>query len=341
MRPVRLRPRLLACAAVALLAAAPAAPAAALPGGAAGEAPAQPAQVDPPLLPPVLWSDSERIAGRGGGLDPGCAPVTLVAVPGTGETNEVRDPDVAQGRITPGLAADLRAVLGEGAVRAVWLPYPSDAVATMGYAESRARGLAALHRLLGELAASCPGTRLALAGYSQGADILAGFAADLGRGAAPVPPDRIAAVAVFGNPRRGMAGARPAGTAEPGGVGVLGPAPAGWGPLAGRVLDACNAGDLWCESTPALRAVAGELTAASLNPARAGESLPALAGAGRAAARAAAADPSALPAAAGSAARVAAFLAAGQAAHTRYEEDPDGAGSAREAAAAFLLARLR
>lgn len=333
MRPVRLRPRLLACAAAALLAAAPAAPAAALPGGAAGEAPAQPAQVDPPLLPPVLWSDSERIAGRGGGLDPGCAPVTLVAVPGTGETNEVRDPDVAQGRITPGLAADLRAVLGEGAVRAVWLPYPSDAVATMGSAESRARGLAALHRLLAELAAACPGTRLALAGYSQGADILAGFAADLGRGAAPVPPDRIAAVAVFGNPRRGMAGAQPAGTAEPSGVGVLGPAPAGWGPLAGRVLDACNAGDLWCESTPELRAVAGELTAASLNPARAG--------AGRAAARAAAADPSALPAAAGSAARVAAFLAAGQAAHTRYEEDPDGAGSAREAAAAFLLARLR
>ncbi|MDO5731573.1 cutinase family protein [Corynebacterium sphenisci] len=339
MRPTRPRRRLLACAAAALLAAGPAGPAAALPGdGAAGEAPAQPAQVDPPPLPPVLWSDSERIAGRGGGLDPGCAPVTLVAVPGTGETNAVRDPDVAHGRITPGLAADLRAGLGGRAVRAVWLPYPADAVATMGYAESRARGLAALHRLLGELAAACPGTRLALAGYSQGADILAGFAADLGRGAAAVPPERIAAVAVFGNPRRGMAGARPAGTAAPGGIGVLGPAPAGWGPLAGRVLDACNAGDLWCESTPALRAVAGGITGASLNPARAGWSGPALGGAGRAAARAAAADPSG---AAGSAARLAAFLAAGQAAHTRYEEDLDGAGSARAAAAAFLLARLR
>ena len=145
MRPVRPRPsrRLLACAIAALLAAGPATPAAAL---RSGESPAQPAQVDPPPLPPVLWSESERAAGRGGDLDPGCAPVTLVAVPGTGETNAVRDPDVAHGRITPGLAADLRAGLGERAVRAVWLPYPSDAVATMGYAESRARGLAALHR---------------------------------------------------------------------------------------------------------------------------------------------------------------------------------------------------
>lgn len=80
-------------------------------------------------------------------------------------------------------------------------------------------------------AANCPGTRMVLGGFSQGAGVIDLATADLPADAI----DNIAAVADFGGPRTGFAD-----SLSPGALPVLNPA------LAGRFVDMCVPNDPIC-----------------------------------------------------------------------------------------------
>lgn len=297
-----------------------------------------------PILPAAAWDTTENVIGRLAGKDLGmdaldsreCTPITAIHVPGSGETNEQRDPDVPHGRIVSGLGHDLAGEYGDD-IRNLYLPYPSDAYLTTAYAPSVERGVAAFTHLVDGIAAACPTTGFVFTGYSQGADIINGWAAGAlsGRADASAAPltDRVIAVALFGNPRRGADVAVAHGTAAPDSTGILGPHEGTWGSLGARAFDSCNDGDLWCDATPAMRRIAPAVMSASLNPKDAAgtrKAVEAVVGSG------AMSDPEIREAVDA----LLAFLIDGSSDHLQYETEVDGIPSARTEAREFLIERI-
>ncbi|MFD4351568.1 cutinase family protein [Nocardia sp. NPDC058518] len=129
----------------------------------------------------------------------------------------------------------------------------------------------------------CASTRIAVAGYAQGASAASTFAENIGTGRSRVPADKVAAVALLANPSRRAATSALPGTdnasvpsAAPGtnganvatisltntglsGAGIAATAtPISFGTLVGRVADLCVAGDATCDvqsGSPLLTAV--------------------------------------------------------------------------------------
>lgn len=164
-----------------------------------------------------------------------------------------------------------------------WVPSGTNAT----YEKSVTGGVDKLRTRVSELAKQCSNARFALTGYSQGAHVVSLFAQEIGKGtASAVSADRVAGVALFGDPTRtsgattfpGAAGQqRPAaapGTSgdavsaisevvpiPPSGAGISASkdTPADFGRLVGRVASFCTGGDLSCDApdnAPLLRAVA-------------------------------------------------------------------------------------
>lgn len=157
-----------------------------------------------------------------------CPDVELVFARGTGEPPGL-------GRVGDALAARLQPQLGGHTLGTYAVDYP----ASYNFLSTRnGANDAAAH--IADLAARCPGTRIALGGFSQGASavsMLAGVAPVGERigsiGSAPaLPPElagNVAAVAVFGNP--GARFGSPLSTS---------------GQFAGRAIDLCSPGDPIC-----------------------------------------------------------------------------------------------
>lgn len=158
-----------------------------------------------------------------------CADVALVFARGTGEPPGL-------GRVGQALADALRPRLGGRSLSTYGVNYPAgiNFLTTGAGADDAAANIAAT-------AAQCPGTRIVLGGFSQGAAVVAMLAGvnPLGNtvgnfGSAPplAPPlvDRIAAVAVFGGPAARFG--TPLSTT---------------GAFAGRTIDLCATGDPICE----------------------------------------------------------------------------------------------
>lgn len=294
-----------------------------------------------PVIPASAWGPAERVVGRATGADlgmdalgdPECTPVTVIHVPGSGDTNEQRDPNVPHGRLVSGLGHDLDAEFGDG-IRNLYLPYPSDAYLTTNYRASAERGIELLGELVDTVNASCPTTDFAFTGYSQGADVVDGWVEEgVLAGTSAVTPDRIIAITTFGNPRRGNEVDVTHGTAPADSRGIFDARPATWGVLADRVFDSCHSGDLWCEATPAMRRIVPDLMTASLNP---NDS------AGSRAAAEAVLGPEVMrdPEVREALDELLRFMLGGNSDHVRYEDEVDGAPSARTAALGYLAARI-
>ncbi|MBF6176058.1 cutinase family protein [Nocardia blacklockiae] len=131
-----------------------------------------------------------------------------------------------------------------------------------------------LETMATEVVARCPSTRIAVAGYGQGAAAASAFATRIGEKQSRLPADAVAAVALFANPQRppdtstlpGHAG-QTSPSPVPGTSGnhvaairfdehptagaglVAAPAgPGGYGTLTGRVADFCVPGDVACDT---------------------------------------------------------------------------------------------
>lgn len=158
-----------------------------------------------------------------------CPDVELVFARGTSEP-------AGLGRVGRALSDQLAASLGGRSLGVYAVNYPAsyDFLAA-------ADGAADVTNRIATMSQTCPNTRFVLGGYSQGAavmDMLLGIpplgekVGDVGSGA-PMPhslADKVAAVAVFGNP------ATKFGT----------PVSAAPAPFAGKGIDLCNDGDPIC-----------------------------------------------------------------------------------------------
>ena len=110
--------------------------------------------------------------------------------------------------------------------------YPVNYPATMDYPSALA-GEADAANHVREMAARCPGTKMVLGGFSQGAGVMALLTAN-GATAGPAVADRVAAVALFGKPSANL-------------LNSMQIPPLVIGPLyANKTIDLCNDGDPVC-----------------------------------------------------------------------------------------------
>lgn len=220
-----------------------------------------------------------------------CPALYALGIQGTGESS----PDAAPTTDTGMLSTVFRPMMAKapdtGLVDRAYVPYESGfGGATAGgavpYSESVAGGLARLRSMAGTVAEACPNSRFAVVGYSQGAHVASMFAQEVGQGHGALPAEKVAAVALFGDPTRnpgaplfpgapgkatpdpapGTSGNRlvsiaalPQAPATGGGIGPERDKAANFGALTGRVASFCAAGDLACDApdgAPILKAVA-------------------------------------------------------------------------------------
>ncbi|WP_227997850.1 cutinase family protein [Nocardia australiensis] len=170
--------------------------------------------------------------------DPGCPNLYVVAIPGTWETGHDKEsqPGMLSG-VTNGLprGTDVDYVT----YAATAFPWEGDVYgASKKEATDKARGL------VGAMGARCGGTKIALLGYSQGADAAGDLAAEIGTGLGVVPADRIVGVGLISDPRRSPTDVQVGPLAA--GAGAGGPRVGGFGWLSDRTKTICAVDDLYC-----------------------------------------------------------------------------------------------
>lgn len=225
----------------------------------------------------------------------GCPAVYALGVQGTGQSSPDAPVSTDTGMLSQvfvPLQADAEAA-GVKVARA-YVPYdasfggldrPSNADSA-SYERSVRGGLDSLDKMASQIVSACPATRIAVAGYSQGAHVVSMWAKQVGAGSGAVAPSQVAAVALFGDPVRapgsptfpGRAGQQnpdPAPETSGSAVGELATVPqaptsgggigpdrdqsGNFGALDGRVMSVCASGDLACDApshAPILEAVA-------------------------------------------------------------------------------------
>ncbi|QLY31099.1 cutinase family protein [Nocardia huaxiensis] len=170
--------------------------------------------------------------------DPSCPALYTVAIPGTWETGHEKDPK-------PGMLA---AVTDGLPGRVDYVTYAATAFPWEGdvYGASKKEAVDHARQFVSAMGAACPGTKIAITGYSQGADAAGELAAEIGTGLGVVPPDRISAVALISDPRRSPSDVQ-VGPIAPG-AGAGGARTGGFGFVSDRVRTICAIGDLYCST---------------------------------------------------------------------------------------------
>ncbi|WP_282783216.1 cutinase family protein [Nocardia sp. CC201C] len=208
-----------------------------------------------------------------------CPALFALGIQGTGQSS----PDAAVTTDTGMLSTVFRPMLAaapdDGLVARAYVPYDSSfggatSANETPYARSVSGGLGTLKSMARSVLDRCEHTRIAVTGYSQGAHVASLFAQEVGAGRGAIPADKVAAVALFGDPTRnpgaplfpgspgkvtpdavpGTGGealsritAQPAQVAYGGGIGPERDVAANFGALTGRVASFCTAGDLACD----------------------------------------------------------------------------------------------
>jgi hypothetical protein len=170
--------------------------------------------------------------------DPGCPSLYVVAIPGTWETGKDKTPQPGMlAGVTNGLPSSVDVDYVTYAATA--FPWEGDVYgASKKEATDRARGLAS------SMIARCGGTKVALVGYSQGADAAGDLAAEIGTGVSGIPADRIAGVGLISDPRRSPTDVQVGPFAQ--GAGAGGARVGGFGFVSDRTRTICAVDDLYC-----------------------------------------------------------------------------------------------
>ncbi|MCU1639964.1 MAG: cutinase protein [Nocardia sp.] len=182
--------------------------------------------------------------GSGSGsaaADPGCPALYVVAIPGTWETGKDKHAD------GPGMLTGVTDGL-PGSAEVAYVDYPATALPWEGdiYGASQKQAVENARAMVGAMAQRCGGTRIALLGYSQGADAAGDLASEIATGQGVVAPDRIAGVGLISDPSRSPSDIQ---VGPPvGGTGAKGPRVGGFGYVSDRVRTICAQGDLYCSA---------------------------------------------------------------------------------------------
>ncbi|WP_280454508.1 cutinase family protein, partial [Nocardia brasiliensis] len=133
--------------------------------------------------------------GGSAGADPGCPSLYVVAIPGTWETGKDKKPQ-------PGMLAGVTRNLPSSA-EVDYVTYAATAFPWEGevYGNSKKEATDRARGLITDMAKSCGATKIALVGYSQGADAAGDLAAEIGTGLGPIPADRVAGGGQLGDTR--------------------------------------------------------------------------------------------------------------------------------------------
>lgn len=206
-----------------------------------------------------------------------CPALYVLGVQGTGQSSDNASTTADSGMLASVMSPMLS--MAKGLVAREYVPYPAGfggAVAggKQQYSESVTQAMGTTTSMLSQIARRCGKTQFGLTGYSQGAHAMSNVAKSIGQGQGPIDADRVAGVALFGDPGRpadsplfpGASGQdRPAaapGTSgqsvaslpspgptqgpEGGGIAPTMDSDRGYGNLSGRVMDSCASGDLAC-----------------------------------------------------------------------------------------------
>jgi hypothetical protein len=208
-------------------------------------------------------------------IGPGCPALYVLGVQGTGQSSPTADPLADTGVVGALIAPVLAAA--PGLVQRSYIPYGAGfggAVPGGGpepYAVSVTDARRQLDAAAVQIAETCPSTLIAGIGYSQGAQAMSSFAHDVGSGAGPVAPERVAGIALYAHPDRapgapifpgrpgqmvpdpapGTSGAAVSAVQmsnPPAGGGGIADGATSYGELTGRVADICTDGDLACSA---------------------------------------------------------------------------------------------
>ncbi|MFF0818390.1 cutinase family protein [Rhodococcus sp. NPDC003318] len=206
------------------------------------------------LVSPLLVPTTAAAAGTG------CARYMAVLVPGTTETSVNADPSTPAGMLGE-VGSELKKKYGDQ-IQVVYPPYPAEAFFNgEAYASSKSEG----DRATSDAMAQCTSSQFVLGGYSQGAHVANDVAVNIGHGLGPVAPQNVLSVALLANPKTGTDGAKLLGPAQSG-QGIAGPAPEGFGALAGKVTEICNPTDAYCNTSPTANPFLASLGRVIANP---------------------------------------------------------------------------
>jgi hypothetical protein len=189
-----------------------------------------------------------------------CPDVTVVAVPGTTETNPHANPHVSAGMLGK-VVEPVKKAARPRIVSGLYVPYPADIIGdaadAFGYSFSRRTGIENTTSVIAEQSRKCPKTRFLITGYSQGAQVAGDLGATIGAGQSPIPADRILGVALLSDPAQAPQGEPTIGVTGPA-VGFAGSRQGGFGALADRVLSVCAPDDFYCNmptQSPTIRLI--------------------------------------------------------------------------------------
>jgi hypothetical protein len=176
--------------------------------------------------------------GSSASADPGCPSLYVVAIPGTWETGHDKRP-------TPGMLARVTNGLPSSA-KVDYVTYAATAFPWEGdiYADSKNEAVSNARGMITNMLQRCGATKVALVGYSQGADAAGDLAAEIGTGLGPIRPESIAGVGLISDPRRAP-GDIQVGPPAPG-AGAGGPRVGGFGWVSDRTRTVCIPDDLYC-----------------------------------------------------------------------------------------------
>lgn len=179
-----------------------------------------------------------------------CPDVTIVAVPGTTETNPDANPHVPAGLLQKVIEPVKKAARPQR-VSGLYVPYPADIIGgsadALGYSFSRRTGVDNAVKAIQKQSSRCPSTRFLISGYSQGAHVAGDLGSSIGSGQSPIPADKIIGVALLADPAQAPQGEPTIGVTTPA-VGFAGSRPGGFGVLTDRVLSVCDPADFYCNA---------------------------------------------------------------------------------------------
>ncbi|MFX0577471.1 cutinase family protein [Nocardia nepalensis] len=190
----------------------------------------------------VMVGAAGAVGGAGAATAaPGCPDLYVVAIPGTWETSDANPSEGMLGSVTDNLPRNTRTDYVTYAATA--FPWETDV-----YGRSKRQAIDNARGLVLAMAQQCGATKIALIGYSQGADAAGDLAAEIGTGLSPIRPERIVAVGLISDPRRAPTDVLVGPPVD--GAGAGGPRIGGFGFLTPQTRTICAVGDLYCAAPP-------------------------------------------------------------------------------------------
>lgn len=182
------------------------------------------------------WTDNLNLSNR-------CPANVILYIPPSGSSS------IFSSGLAPHFGGVHQQVTMNDYPKNVVISLPYNAMWTTGlftYNESRNSGIRNAKTSMSSIHSQCPGAKIHIYGYSEGADVGAHIVNSISQGRGPIPKRNLGSAVFQGNPVRNIKGTHSAGTAGPG-KGLF--TPVDYGDQAGKVMEMCNLNDIVCNTS--------------------------------------------------------------------------------------------